>query len=83
MERVTGRLKKFRYLQTTVSIQQIDLLQNVITVLINSGIETVQICRRKKFRKQGIPDWNCTRKETVGIDNLIRFRNGNRNILKI
>ena len=33
VERVIGRLKKFRYLQTTVPIQQVDLLDNVMIII--------------------------------------------------
>ena len=33
VERVIGRLKKFRCLQTTVPIQQVDLLDNVMIII--------------------------------------------------
>ena len=33
VERVTERLKKFRYLQTTVPIQQVELLDNVMIII--------------------------------------------------
>ena len=33
VEKVIGRLKKFRYLETTVPIQQVDLLDNVMIII--------------------------------------------------
>ena len=33
VERVIGRLKKFRYLQTTVPIQQVELFDNVMVII--------------------------------------------------
>ena len=33
VEKVIGRLKKFRYLETTLPIQQVDLLDNVMIII--------------------------------------------------
>ena len=50
---------------------------------VNSGLKAIQIIgQRKAFYRLRIPESSCTRKETVDIDILVTFRNGDRKIMQ-
>ena len=47
---------------------------------VNSGLQATKIIsQRKVFHNQRIPELSCARKETVDIDILVTFTNGDRN----
>ena len=49
----------------------------------NSGLKATKIIgQRKAFCTQRIPEFSCARKETVGIDIPVIFRNGDRKIMQ-
>ena len=46
---------------------------------VNSKLKATKIAGQKKaFYRQKIPEFSCTRKETVDIDMFVTSRNGNR-----
>ena len=48
---------------------------------VNSRVKATKIIdQRKAFYSQKISDFSCARKETVDIDILVTFRNGDRKI---
>ena len=50
---------------------------------VNSRLKAIQIIGQcKPFYKQRIPESSCTRKETLDIDILVTFRNGDRKIIQ-
>ena len=50
---------------------------------VNSRLKAIWIIdRRKEFYRQRIPKSGCARKETVDIDILVTFRNGERKIMR-
>ena len=50
---------------------------------VNSRIKSTKIIgQRKVFYRQRIPEPSCARKETVDIDILVTFRNGDRKIMQ-
>ena len=50
---------------------------------INSRLKATKIIgQRKAFYRQRIPEFSCARKETVDIDTLVTFRNGDRKIME-
>ena len=50
---------------------------------VNSRIKSTKIIgQRKVFYRQRIPEPSCGRKETVDIDILVTFRNGDRKIMQ-
>ena len=50
---------------------------------VNSGLKAISIIgQRKPFHRQRIPESSCPRKETVDIDILVTYRNGDRKILQ-
>ena len=50
---------------------------------VNSGLKATKIIgQRKAFYRQRIPEFSCTRKETVHIDILVTSRSGDRNIMQ-
>ena len=50
---------------------------------VNSGLKATKIIgQRKAFYRQRIPEFSCVRKQTVDIDILVTFRNGDRKIMK-
>ena len=52
-------------------------------MLVNSRLKAIYIIgQRETFYRQGIPESSCARKETVDIDVLIIFRNGDRKIMQ-
>ena len=40
------------------------------------------LCKRKAFYRQRIPESSCSRRETVGIDILVTSWNGDRKIMQ-
>ena len=49
----------------------------------NSELKATKIiCQRKAFYRQRIPKFSCPRKETVDIDILVTYRNGDRKIIQ-
>ena len=50
---------------------------------VNSRLKATKIMgQRKAFYRQRIPEFSCARKETVDIDILVTFRNGDRKIMQ-
>ena len=50
---------------------------------VNSGVKATEIIgQRKALYRQRIPEPSCGRKETVDIDILVTFRNGDRKIMQ-
>ena len=50
---------------------------------VNSRLKAFLITgQRKAFYRQRIPEPSCARKETVDIDILVTFRNGDRKIMQ-
>ena len=50
---------------------------------VNSRLKATKIIgQRKAFYRPKIPQPSCARKETVDIDILVTFRNGNRKIMQ-
>ena len=50
---------------------------------VNSGLKATKIIgQRKAFYRQRIPEFSCARKETVDIDILVIFRNGDGKIMQ-
>ena len=50
---------------------------------VNSRLKAIWIIdQRKEFYRQRIPKSGCARKETVDIDILVTFRNGERKIMR-
>ena len=50
---------------------------------LNSRLKATKIIgQRKAFYRQRIPEPSCARKETVDIDILVTFRNGDRKIMQ-
>ena len=50
---------------------------------VNSRLKATKIKgQRKAFYRQRIPESSCARKETVDIDILVTFRNGDRKIMQ-
>ena len=50
---------------------------------VNSGLKATKIMgQRKAFYRQRIPEFSRTRKETVDIDILVTYRNGDRKIMQ-
>ena len=50
---------------------------------VNSGLKASKIIgKRKAFYRQRIPEFTCTRKETVDIEILVTSRNGDRKIIQ-
>ena len=50
---------------------------------VNSRLKATKIIgQRKAFYRQRIPESGCARKETVDIDILVTFRNGERKIMQ-
>ena len=49
----------------------------------NSRLKATKIIgQRKAFCRQRIPESSCARKETVDIDILVKYRNGDRKIMQ-
>ena len=52
-------------------------------MFVNSRLKATKIIDlRKTFYRQKIPESSCVRKETVDIDILVTFRNGDRKIMQ-
>ena len=52
-------------------------------MFVNSRLKATKIIgQRKAFYRQKIPEPSCARKETVDIDILLTFRNGDRKIMQ-
>ena len=52
-------------------------------MFVNSRLKATKIIdQRKTFHRQKIPESSCARKETVDIDILVTFRNGDRKIMQ-
>ena len=52
-------------------------------MFVNSRLKATKIIgQRKTFYRQIIPGSSCARKETVDIDILVTFRNGERKIMR-
>ena len=50
---------------------------------VNCRLKATKIIgQRKAFYRQKIPEFSCARKETVDIDILVTFRNGDRKIMQ-
>ena len=50
---------------------------------VNSTLKAIEIIvQRKVFYRQRIPESICARKETVEIDVLVTYRNGDRKIMQ-
>ena len=50
---------------------------------VNSTLKAIKIIvQRKAFYRQRIPESICARKETVEIDVLVTYRNGDRKIMQ-
>ena len=50
---------------------------------VNSRVKATKILgQRTEFCRQRIPEFSCTRKETVDIDILVTSRNGGRKIMQ-
>ena len=50
---------------------------------VNSGLKATKIIgQRKEFYRQRIPEFSHARKETVDIDVLVTYRNGDRKIMQ-
>ena len=50
---------------------------------VDSGFKATKIIDQKKaFYRHRIPEFSCARKETVHIDILVTFRNGDRKIMQ-
>ena len=50
---------------------------------VNSGLKaTIVIGQRKAFYRQRISEPSCAKKETVDIDILVTFRNGDRKVMQ-
>ena len=50
---------------------------------VNSRLKGTKIIgQRKAFYRQKIPEASCARKETVDIDTLVTFSNGDRKIMQ-
>ena len=50
---------------------------------VNSGLKATKIIGlRKAFYRQRIPEFSHARKETVDIDILVTYRNGNKKIMQ-
>ena len=50
---------------------------------VNSRLKAIKIIgQRKAFYRQRIPEFSCARKETVDIDILVTYRNGDRKIMQ-
>ena len=49
---------------------------------VNSGLKATKfIGQRKAFYRQKISEFSCARKETIDIDILVSYRNGDRKIM--
>ena len=50
---------------------------------VNSGLKATKIIgQRKAFYRQRIPEFSHARKETVDIDILVTYRNGDKKIMQ-
>ena len=58
-------------------------LKHTGKIFVNSRLKATKIIgQRKAFYRQRIPESSCARKETVDIDILVTFRNGDRKIMQ-
>ena len=49
---------------------------------VNSRLKATKIIgQRKAFYRRRIPEFSCRRKETVDIDTIVTFRNGDRKVM--